>query len=394
MGLSLVVRVPESLLFVPSGLQIPTIPLFICLPICLLVLMRPFMYVVWLISLSLLSISCRNLDPVALPTSTLPPAFPGTSWEQVADVKMLGWDDEALEQVRKKAQDAGTHSLMVIDSGRLIAAFGDISEKFYIASCRKSLLSTLYGKYVADSTISLDATLETLGIDDKEGLTQTEKQATVRQLLLSSSNIYHPAEAQSNDDLPARGSAAPGSQFYYNNFDFNVLGTIFRNETGQDIFEEFDTQIASQIGMEDFHWESDGRYEFTNNSSLHPAYHFDMTTRDMARFGVLCLNQGRWEGKQLIAADWLATSTQPLADAHDFGASAYGYMWWVVEGDLFGQAGLPDGSFSAQGTWSQLIMIAPDLDLVIVHRGKGRRGDRIAPEDLLEILTGILDAKS
>ncbi len=111
--------------------------------------------------------------------------------------------------------------------------------------------------------IDLNLTLADLGIDDIEpALTQKEQRASIQDLLLFRSGVYHPAggEAQSMIDArPPRGSHSPGTYFYYNNWDFNVLGTIFRKLTGEDIFEAFYREIAVPLGMEDF-VPSDGTY--------------------------------------------------------------------------------------------------------------------------------------
>ena len=337
-------------------------------------------------------ISCRSLDPADIPLANDPPAFPGDSWQQVADPSQMGWSNSGLAKAKERAEKVGTESLMIIDEGRLIAAWGEVEDVYYIASCRKSILSTLFGTYVDSRVIPLDTTLGAIGITDKQGLLPPELEATVGDLLTSQSGIFHPAAATDNSNLPARGSQPPGEAFFYNNWDFNALGTIFNTLTGDDLYRVFEETIAIPTGMEDFERETHGRYDFSEVSE-HPAYHFDMSARDMARFGLLCLRGGRWNGNQLIGESWLQESTQPRADAHDFGNSAYGYMWWVVEGDLWGEIGIPDGSFSAQGNWAQLILIIPDKELVVVHRGKGRRGDRIKGEELVDVIRLILEAQ-
>lgn len=338
-------------------------------------------------------ISCHSLNNADVPLVDEAPAFPGESWEQVAIPEELGWSTTLLGEAKDRAEKVGTESIMIIDAGRLIAAWGDIEEVYYIASCRKSILSTLYGPYVESGIISLDTTLAAIGITDKQGLLPSELEASVNDLLTSQSGIFHPAAATDNENLPPRGSQAPGESFFYNNWDFNALGTIFNTLTGDDLYRVFEETIAIPTGMEDFVRETHGRYDFSDVSQ-HPAYHFDMSTRDMARFGLLCLNEGSWNGQQLISESWLQESTQPWADAHDFGNSAYGYMWWVVEGDLWGEIGVPNGSFSAQGNWAQLILIIPSRDLVIVHRGKGRRGNKIEGEELADVIRLILEAQA
>jgi hypothetical protein len=116
---------------------------------------------------------------------------------------------------------------MAIVGGRVVFEYGNIDTVSYVASVRKSILSMLYGVHVQRGQIDLDATLTTLGIDDRGSLTAMERQARVRDLLTARSGVFHSA-ANDGDDLaraPARGTQRPGTYFLYNNRDFNVLGT-------------------------------------------------------------------------------------------------------------------------------------------------------------------------
>ena len=79
-----------------------------------------------------------------------------------------------------------TTSMMVVVSGKVVYSYGDIGQISYLASARKSILSMLYGKYVANGTINLDRTLGELDIDDDGGLLPIEKTARVRDLLTAS----------------------------------------------------------------------------------------------------------------------------------------------------------------------------------------------------------------
>ena len=208
------------------------------------------------------------------------------AWEH-ADPAMAGWSVERLEVAREHTAALKPTALMIVQDGRVIAAWGDTSRKVNIASVRKSLLSALYGIAVAEGRIALSATLADLGIDDlPPRLTDEEKSATVRDQLTARSGIYHPAAHETADmkrQRPARGSHSPGSFWFYNNWDFNALGTIYRQQTGEDIFQSFARRIAVPIGMEDFAVK-DGRY-VREAVSEHPAYPFRLSARDAARFG-------------------------------------------------------------------------------------------------------------
>jgi CubicO group peptidase (beta-lactamase class C family) len=150
-------------------------------------------------------------------------------------------------------------------------------------------------------------------------------------------------------ERPARGSHPTRSFWYYNNWDFNALGTIYEKLTGDSIYRSFDAQIAQPIGMEDYDAKEQA-YE-TGPDSIHRAYPFRMTARDMARFGLLYLRGGRWRDTQLVPAQWVRDSTTAysVADGNaGDGYSGYGYLWWVaINGNHYPKVNLPDGSFSA-----------------------------------------------
>jgi CubicO group peptidase (beta-lactamase class C family) len=189
---------------------------------------------------------------------------------------------------------------------------------------------------------------------------------------------------------PKRYSHEPGTFWYYNNWDFNVVGTIFRQETGQDIFGAFKSRIGDPIGMEDFET-IDGFYHY-ESCSIHPAYVMRLTARDMARFGLLFLRNGVWNGERIIKESWIRESTTSYSDAGSFGG--YGYMWWVaVDGRHIPAVTLSDGSYSARGYGGHYILVIPDYDLVIVHRVNTDIDHSVNAVEAGLLVSLILDAK-
>ncbi len=284
------------------------------------------------------------------------------AWEDI-DPVAAGWSAERLEAARLQSKALRPTALMIVQDGRVVARWGDTSRKVNMASVRKSLLSALYGSAVAEGRVKLSASLSELGIDDNApGLTAGEKTATVRDLLMSRSGVYHPAAHETADikrKRPARGSHPPGSFWFYNNWDFNVLGTIYRQQTGEDIFASFKNRIAGPIGMEDFSVK-DGRYA-REKLSEHPAYPFRLSARDAARFGQLFLNDGTWGGKQVIPASWVRESTTAYSWAKRI-RQGYGYMWWTLPEDIWGP-----NAFYASGYGGQIIAVVPSKRLVVVQ---------------------------
>lgn len=285
-----------------------------------------------------------------------------SSWESI-EPAAAGWSVEKLKAARSYSASLKPTAVMIVQDGQVIASWGDVSHKVNVASVRKSLLSALYGIAVSEGRINLSSSLAELGIDDKSpSLTDPEKRATVRDLLMSRSGIYHPAAYETADikrKRPARGSHAPGSFWFYNNWDFNALGAIYRQQTGEDIFQSFEQKIARPLQMEDFS-ARDGRY-VTEPGSDHPAYPFRLSARDAARVGQLFLNGGRWGDKQVVPASWVKDATTAYSWTKR-GRQGYGYMWWVLPPEVWGA----DAAY-ASGYGGQIIAFVPSKQLVVVQ---------------------------
>lgn len=321
--------------------------------------------------------------------------WPGKTWERAQSPKSLGWSEKKLKAAAKLSQSIGSSAVMIVEGGVVVNEWGETATRYNLHSIRKSFLSALYGIHVQEGHIRLDKTMADLGIDDNPpSLTAAEKQATVRDLLKARSGIYHPAlyETPRMAALrPPRGSHPPGAFWYYNNWDFNALGTIFEQQTRTSIYEAVKRRIAEPLEMEDFQLE-DCKY-FRGEQSIHPAYPMRMTARDMARFGLLYLRQGQWRGRQIVPKEWIKESTASYSDAGV--AGGYGYMWWVaVAGKHFPGVEVEDGTFSARGAGGHYIVIIPKRDLVVVHRVNTDIADRqVKDTDFAGLLKMILDAR-
>lgn len=285
-----------------------------------------------------------------------------------------------VEQVRPSA-------FIVLRDGKRIASHGDERRKVDVASVRKSLLGALYGIAVAEGRIDPAKTLGALGIDDiPPALTDTEKRATVLDLLKARSGVYHLSAhetASIRAKRPERGSHAPGTSWFYNNWDFNVLGTLYRREVG-DIFGDFERLIARPLGMEDFS-ARDGRY-VRQPVSRHEAYPFRLSARDAARFGQMMLDGGVWAGRRIVPAEWVSASLTAYS-ATDRGSIGYGYLWWVLKPDVFG----PGAGFAA-GYGGQFIAIVPSRRLVAVQMIDERPARKGATGRFVAMLRRLVEA--
>jgi len=322
-------------------------------------------------------------------------AYPGAIWQHVPDAGRAGWSPAALRAAREYARTIPTAAVMIVSGGQVVDEWGDTATRYNVHSIRKSFLSAMYGIYLREGRIDLSKTIGELGIDDNEpSLTAIEKQAILHDVLKARSGVYHPAlyeTAGMKARRPPRGSHAPGTFWYYNNWDFNVLGTVFERSTKTSLFVEFKNRIADPIGMEDYRIE-DGTY-VTGPDSVYPAYPFRMTARDMARFGLLFLHDGSWRGRQIVPADWVKESTTSYSEAGP--AGGYGYLWWVaVNGRHLPGVTLPAGTYSARGAGGHFILVIPAYDTVIVHRvDTDIPGRQVNDEQFGRLVKLILDAR-
>ena len=191
---------------------------------------------------------------------------------------------------------------------------------------------------------------------------------------------------------PQRGSHAPGTFWYYNNWDFNVLGTVFERLTKTNLFTEFKARLADPIGMEDYRLE-DTDY-VPGPDSVYPAYPFRMTARDMARFGLLYLRGGQWRDRTIVPREWVEESTRSFSDIGQ--AGGYGYLWWVAPngGPHIASSYFNGRVYSANGAGGHYIVVVPYLDLVVVHRvNTDVQRREVTPAQFGRLMQLILDAR-
>jgi CubicO group peptidase (beta-lactamase class C family) len=314
------------------------------------------------------------------------PDFPAKDWQMVSP-ESEGYSSKRLEALRAWLAAGPTTAMVIVVHGHMIFSYGDTAKVSKIASARKSILSMLYGKYQADKTIDLDKTVEQLGLAEPDRpFLPIEKTATLFQLLAGRSGIYMSrGDVAPDKDLiqasePRRGSEFPGMYFHYNDWDFNAAGTAFEKLTGKNIYDALQTDLATPIEMQDF--DRAKQVKIPHEGQVHPEYAMYLSTRDMARLGLLMLRNGNWNGKQLIPVDWVQGSTgvwTPFEEMNPpyfraLGAPerwGFGLMWWVWDAHPYPGDGyvVPfQGAYEARGTAGQYITVLPAKDMVLVHK--------------------------
>ncbi len=315
------------------------------------------------------------------------PIYPGKYWKQFETPEEAGWSSEKLGSAQRISNMAGSAAVVVVYDGAVLVQWGQIERRFMCHSIRKSLLSALYGIAVADGQIELSDTIGSIGINDDTELSEVEKSAKISDLIKSRSGVYLPAAYETpsmKKNRPERGSHEPGSHWYYNNWDFNALATIYNKEADGDLFQSFLAEIAIPLQMQDFELRHT-YYHHEPENSRHPAYPFRMSARDLARFGLLFLDEGRWRNNQIIPSDWVRESTSAHSKDRDGG---YGYMWWTLSGQL-GDL----GSYAAFGYGGHAIYVVPKAKLVFVHRTDTYEDRRVNHGSIRNILNQVLKAR-
>lgn len=161
-------------------------------------------------------------------------------------------------------------------------------------------------------------------------------------------------------DLPLAND--PGTMFTYNTAGTNAIGQAVQNAVGMPL-DEFANQnlfLPMQITTAD--WAKTPTNLPIGGSGLF------LRTRDLAKFGQLYLNNGEWQGQQIISPEWIAASVTPFADVSNVVTFSenYGYQWWL---DELGYRGQPVETWVTSGYGGQYSFVVPSLDLVVVFTG-------------------------
>lgn len=308
------------------------------------------------------------------------PAFEGTPLPVAKSASAVLNEKNVATLDHYLSDSSETTGLIVLIDGEVVYEYGDLQVVSYIASCRKSVLSMLYGKYVMDESMDLNQSIGSLAIDEDDGLLDIEKEASIDNIITSRSGVFHlPANGgYDKNNIKERGSQQPGEYFVYNNWDFNVAGHILEQHTGRTVYEELELQLAIPLGFQDWNLKNQKKFH-KKKKSRYPAYHIYVSTRDMAKMGQLMLNKGKWKGQQVISEQWIEKSTTEVTPADIVGQRstlfpymniemAYGYMWWLIQ--RYQDNEMLKGAFTASGYGGQYITVIPKANMVIAHKTK------------------------
>ena len=349
-----------------------------------------------------------KFEPVAY-EPTEPDYWPTEGWRR-ATPEERGMSSETLvdtmafyEESRKQDDELYIESMTVVRDGYIVADFYTNplyprDELHVMHSATKSIVSALVGIAIDRGHIeSVDAlVVEIFSNREIKNLDERTQAMTIRDLLSMETGLHSRDsyiyqyeglfEMQRTDDwlqyaLDLRMAAQPGERFDYSNISTFLLSAVLMEATGVETLEFARRTLFAPLGIEDIIWEW--------NSEGYPMAWARMWLKpnDMAKIGLLYLQQGEWEGEQIIPADWVRESLTPFAyqknavailnaDMSRDGeastrnwvaqrffrpfADGYGYQWWLHR----------DGHYSAVGTSGQFIVVAPEQNLIFVVTAK------------------------
>ncbi len=307
---------------------------------------------------------------------------------KVGPAAAAGFDEAALENLVRAIiteKYPQVHSVLLWRNGKLV-----LEEYFYgydrdhphqIRSATKSFISTLAGiaidqgkirnehqpivellPWPADSIANPDPRKKKITLGDllsmRSGLDCDDRNSAS---LGNDSIVYQqPDWARYTIDLPM--VADPGMVARYASASPYLAGRLIEHATGQDLLAFAETTLFGPLGFKNHRWPH--QTVRGNESTFAQLY---VRPRDLLKYGILYLDGGRWQGKQLVSREWVERSTQPLTK---IGSKTYGYFWWHQAFAVKTAAGSKEiDSLLATGNGGQKLFIVPSLGLVAVFTG-------------------------
>ena len=312
-----------------------------------------------IVTLSMVAAGCAAARAADLPLRRLPRSTPEE--QGVSSPAILGFVQAAEQDI-----DA-LHSFMLVRHGRVVAEgwwspYG-AGEPHALFSLSKSFTSTAIGLALSEGRISLDdPVLKFFPGEAPPGPGKNLKAMRIRDLLRMSTGQTEEQVKdfpfQSNEDLVSAFLALPvdykpGTHFVYNTEATYMLSAIITKVTGQAVLDYLGPRLFQPLGIAGPAWQASAQGISFGGFGL------SLRTEDIACFGQLYLQRGRWQGRQLVPAEWVdaATSLQTSngSDPTSDWDQGYGYQFWRCR----------HGFFRGDGAFGQFCIVMPQYDAVV-----------------------------
>lgn len=272
-----------------------------------------------------------------------------------------GFDEDRLETLYAVAEAAGSHAVVILQDDAVIAEwyFGHEQRPIETMSVLKSIVSLGIGHLILEGKIeSLDQPVYEFYPEWKQGRKQDIR---LRHLLSHTSGLQnvqnageeiYPSPNAIQLALAAELDSEPGSEFSYNNKAVNLLAGIIHLASGQRMDEFFVDRFLGPMDIDDYQWDYDdsGNPRAMAGLALH--------AQDLAKFGQLVLNRGKWNERQLVGPAYIQTM---LSESQPH-VPGVGLLWWI-----FKDQGEPVAYFG-QGYLGQFLLVVPEHNLVAVRQ--------------------------
>lgn len=298
-----------------------------------------------------------------------PPSDGSNTWESksVAD---LNWNQNAVQPLLDYLELKNTKSFIILVNGRIVMEnyFNGHSATtpWYWASAGKTLTATVTGIAQEEGLLNINNKVsDYLGTGWTSAPSAKENLITCKNLLCMTSGLN---DALGDDVSPANLQyvADAGTRWSYHNV-YVKLQDVVAQASGQTWTNYFNTKLRDRIGMTGGAWiNSDGLSVYWS------------TTRNMARFGLLSLNQGKWDGNTIVSSAYFNQATITSQNLNQ----AYGYLWWLNGKSTYRLPGLqlqfngtlipnaPSDMYAALGKNDQKIYVVPSMKMVIIRMGE------------------------
>jgi len=337
--------------------------------------------------------------------------FPGPKWTVVTPASQ-GIDEgklnQAIRYLKSHSGSDGVSELVLVRNGQLIWHGDNIDHQHGVWSMTKSFVSTTLGLLIEDGK----CTLNTKASQYVPALNPTFRDITLRHFTTMTSG-YQAAD----DDRPGSYRHGPsrtpfqpapqalfpaGSSYAYWDSAMNQFAHTLTRIANEPLDQLFKRRIADPIGMDpqSWHWGDFGERDGLkiNGGAGNNNNHIFVTAREAARLGLLILNQGNWNGKQLISSDWIREATAmhvrtSMNWAHPEsgidGRGYYGYNWWRNGIGADGSRkwpGAPPSTFAASGYNNNDLFVIPKWNMVIVRLGLDESDHKISDDEYGEFI--------
>jgi len=269
--------------------------------------------------------------------------------------------------------------VVVVSGGKIVAERYAEGFSLHTAqrtwSVAKSLTATLLGVVAQNGWLRIDSYAD-IPEWDPTAFTDPRRNITLDHLLRMSSGLYTPDPGSRTDALYFGGATVqelaptwpvevpPGQRFRYSNIDTLLVVRAVRNSAPSEAeYQAWPGEFFGKLGMTRTVAERDWRGNFMLSSQVWS------TARDLARFGMLYLDEGVWNGERILPLDWDKDVARPFGP-QPTGAFGYGLSFWLLNASN----GIPPDTIAANGNRGQYVVIVPSRKVVIVRRGEDPAG--------------------